>query len=242
LVFVVKTGKPEWKTCEDITQVPHNVVKAGLDVCIGRVVDGDARLVASVNLKRSSVFTKSGDTVLESTDFQVLAGTGFRWSKTYKNGEIPKDAVQCGHNYDGEPCFIGRTQYGHEVVVGEISINKHCMFLVRNSQVISVTDYEVLLHPTEWGKQALSCLPLETNPEQKYKWIAAKLQDTIPEDSLMAGWDDENDVGLYVGRFFSAGEVLPATVTVDNNMKIYRVAAVQNSKAIYTNIFQVDFL
>jgi Protein of unknown function (DUF3421) len=220
--------------------MPENIIKAGLDVCVGRVVDGDARLVASVNLKRSSVFTNSGDTVLESTDFQVLAGTGFRWSKTYKNGEIPKDAVPCGHNFDGEPCFIGRTQYGHEVIVGEISINKHCMFLVHDLEVISVAEYEVLQHPSEWGKQALSCIPLETSPQQKHQWVAAKLQDTIPEDGLMAGWDDEKDNGLYVGRFFSAGEVLPATVTVDKNMKIYRVAAVQNNKVISSNIFQVN--
>jgi Protein of unknown function (DUF3421) len=220
--------------------VPRNAVTAGFDVYVGRVVDGDSRLVASVNLKQPSVYTKFRDTVLESTNFQILAGKRFRWSRIFSNWEIPKDAVPCGHNLDGDMCFIGRTKYENELIVGEISMTNHRMFLVHSSQVISVTEYEVLLHPTEWGKQALSCIPLESNPPQKFKWVAAQIQDTIPKDSIMSGWDAEADVGLYVGRFFRSGEVLPASVAVDSDKKIIKVTAVQSNKEISASFFQVN--
>jgi Protein of unknown function (DUF3421) len=198
--------------------MPRDVVNAGHDVCVGSVIDGESRIVATINLSQPSVFTKSRDTVLESTIFQVLAGKGFRWSKTFKNGKIPENAVQCGRNLDGEMCFIGRKMIEDKIIVGEISTNKRCMFLVHNTEVISVEAYEVLQHPNEWGKQALSRIPLETDTEQTYSWVAAQRRDTIPEDAIIAGWDSTVECNLYAGRFWSAGEVLPAIIFVDEKL------------------------
>jgi Protein of unknown function (DUF3421) len=216
--------------------MPSDVVKAGLDVYVGRVVDGESRLVASININQPSVYSISGDTVLESTIFQVLAGKGFRWSKTFENGEIPKNAVECGRNLDGETWFIGRKMIEEKNIVGEISTIKRCMFLVHNSEVVSVANYEVLQHTNEWGKQALSRIPLETNTEQTFKWVSAQRHNTIPDDAIMAGWFGSD---LYVGRFWSAGEVIPATIFVDEHMQICKVTATQGCKIINANVCQV---
>jgi hypothetical protein len=72
---------------------------------------------------------------------------------------LPKDAVPVGTNDKGACKFIGRTTLNGNIILGEIQSHAGCMIFGYNSEKHTVNSYQVLRHPTEWGRQAVTRIP-----------------------------------------------------------------------------------
>jgi Protein of unknown function (DUF3421) len=231
LVMSDENNRHEWKILDCKEPLPADVVRAGPDSAVGRTIGMEFPIVVSIE-----------PSTHQSMDLEYLCGTGFRWSKAYTDGNIPKDAVPAGYSQGHGMVYIGRVTYEGKVHVGGISTAKRCIFLIHEGQLISVADYEVLQHSWANGKQAVHRIETENTESlgfKGFKWIDCKQHDLLPENAVPVGWNREAAANCFVGRFWSDGEVLPAAVVVNEDGKINSARAAQNSKTIRSQLFQV---
>lgn len=75
---------------------------------------------------------------------QLLCGSGLRWVGD-ASGHVPKAAIRCGDEADGEKLFIGRIHIKGSLTPGNINPLHHCIYVPFNGVEYSQVHYEVMV-------------------------------------------------------------------------------------------------
>ncbi|XP_061401589.1 uncharacterized protein LOC133337374 [Musca vetustissima] len=127
---------------------PANAVVAGRDtdgsvIYVARALSNGVMVPAKFIPGRCEAYVASDGNEVRTPTVEVLVGINYAWVPVC-NGNIPPNAVYCGHTSTNEPNYIGRAHYNGSITPGLVLPDNDSVLITYGGQEACIGPYEIL--------------------------------------------------------------------------------------------------